>query len=112
MTKRPHRVVPQPPPEARKYTLHHWRNHQDREYRGREIDLIIEAPDGAVVAVEIKASSSPSTDAVNHLRWLRDKLDASNPGTFRSGILLHTGPFTLSAGDRLHLRPLNCLWSR
>ena len=92
------------------YTLHHWRNHQDRKYRGREIDLIIEAPNGAVVAIEVKATSSPSADAVNHLRWLRDKLDTSNPGTFRSGILLHTGPFTLSAGDRLHLRPLNCLW--
>ena len=67
------------------YTLHHWRNHQDREHRGREIDLIIEAPNGDVVAVEIKATSSPSADAVNHLRWLRDKLDASNPGTFPRG---------------------------
>ncbi len=94
-----------------RYTLHHWRNHQDRTHRGREIDLIIEAPNGAVVAVEVKATNSPSTDAVSHLRWLRDKLDASNPGSFRSGILLHTGPLTLTTGDRLHMRPVNSLWS-
>lgn len=93
------------------YTLYHWRNHQDRQYRGREIDLILEAPNGNVVAVEIKATSSPPADAVDHLRWLRDKLDATAPGTFRAGILLHTGPYTLSAGDRLHIRPIDCLWS-
>lgn len=93
------------------YTLYHWRNHQDRRHRGREIDLILESPNGDVVAVETKATSSPSADAIDHLRWLRDKLDATTPGSFRAGILLHTGPYTLSAGDRLHLRPINCLWS-
>jgi len=92
-------------------TLYHWRNHQDRRYRGREIDLILEVPNGGVAAVEIKAAPSPSADAVDHLRWLRDKLDATSPGAFRAGILLHTGPYTLSIGDRIHLRPINCLWS-
>lgn len=96
---------------SREIALYHWRNHQDRQYRGREVDLILEASNGDVVAVEIKATSSPPTDAVDHLRWLRDKLDATAPSTFQAGILLHTGPYTLSAGDRLHLRPLNCLWS-
>ncbi|MDE0216404.1 MAG: ATP-binding protein [bacterium] len=93
------------------FALYHWRNHQDRQYRGREIDLILEASNGDVVAVEIKATSSPPADAVGHLRWLRDKLDATAPSTFRAGILLHTGPYAFSAGDRLHLRPINCLWS-
>ena len=96
---------------SRQCTLYHWRNHQDRQYRSREIDLILEAPNGDVVAVEIKAAGAPPTDAVNHLRWLRDKLDASSPGAFRAGILLHTGPYALSAGDRLHLRPVGTLWS-
>jgi len=96
---------------SRECMLYHWRNHQDHRYRGREIDLILEAPNGDVVAVEIKATGSPPADAVDHLRWLRDKLDASSPGTFRAGILLHTGPHTLSAGDRLHLRPVSSLWS-
>jgi hypothetical protein len=96
---------------SRKRALYHWRNHQDRNYRGREIDLVIEAPNGDVVAVEIKATSSPSRQHTDHLRWLRDKIDVVSPGSFRAGILLHTGPFTLSLGDRLHMRPINCLWA-
>ena len=91
--------------------LYHWRNHRDRQFPGREIDLILEAPNGDVVAVEIKATSSPTADSIDHLRWLRDKLDTVNPGTFRAGILLHTGPYTIPTGDRLYLRPISCLWS-
>ena len=96
---------------SRRRVLYHWRNHQDRSYRGREIDLVIEAPNGDVVAVEVKATSSPSRQHTHHLRWLRDKIDAVSPGSFRAGILLHTGPLTLSLGDRLHMRPISCLWS-
>ena len=94
-----------------KRVLYHWRNHQDRNYRGREIDLVIEAPDGGLVAVEVKATSSPARRHVDHLRWLRDKIDDASPGSFRAGILLHTGPHTLPLDDRLHLRPISCLWS-
>ena len=96
---------------SRKRVLYHWRNYQDRNYRSREVDLVIEAPNGDVVAVEIKATSSPSRQHSHHLRWLRDKIDAVAPGTFKAGILLHTGPHTLSLGDRLHMRPTSCLWS-
>lgn len=95
----------------RKRVLYHWRNHKDRDHRGREIDLILEAANGDVVAVEIKATSSPLRRHTDHLRWLRDKLDGVSPGSFRAGVLLHTGPFTLSLGDRLHLRPIGCLWT-
>lgn len=96
---------------GRRCTLYHWRNHQDRNHRGREIDLVLESPNGNVVAVEIKATTSPATGTVDHLRWLRDKLDAAAPGTFRAGILLHTGPHTLTVGDRLHMRPISSLWT-
>ena len=96
---------------GRRCTLYHWRNHQDRNHRGREIDLVLESPNGNVVAVEIKATTSPAAGTVAHLRWLRDKLDAAAPGTFQAGILLHTGPHTLSIGDRLHMRPIGSLWT-
>ncbi|MDE0215743.1 MAG: ATP-binding protein [bacterium] len=96
---------------SRKRVLYHWRNYQDRNYRGREVDLVIEAANGDVVAVEIKATSSPSLQHTHHLRWLRDKIDAVVPGAFKAGILLHTGPHTLSVGDRIHMRPISCLWS-
>ena len=90
----------------RAYTLSHYRDHKDRE-----IDLILKADNDDVVAVEIKTTSSPTPKHIAHLRWLRDQLDAVSPGAFRAGILLHTGPHTLSLGDRLHMRPISCLWS-
>ena len=86
--------------------LSHYRDNQ-----GREVDLILESPNGDVVAVEIKATRSPSPTQLNHLAWLRDKLDGVAPGTFRAGILLHTGDQHGKIDDRLHLRPINCLWS-
>ena len=87
-------------------TLSHYRDRQ-----GREIDLVLEARSGHVVAVEIKATSSPSLKHLDNLRWLRNKLDDANPGTFQSGILLHTGPHAATLDDRLHLRPISTLWS-
>ncbi len=90
---------------AGRLRLHHYRDHQ-----GHEIDLVIERADGAIVAVEIKATSSPSATQLRHAAWLRDRSDASATGTFRAGILLHTGDQSLTVGDRLHLRPISTLW--
>ncbi len=90
----------------RSVTLSHY-----RDYKGREIDLILSASNGHVVAVEIKATTSPRSKHLDHLCWLRDKLDVVSPGTFQAGILLHTGPYSFSMGDRLHIRPIGCLWS-
>lgn len=87
-------------------TLSHYRDNQ-----GREVDLVLEAPNGDVVAVEIKATRSPNLAQLNHLAWLRDKLDIVASGSFRAGVLLHTGDQHGKIGDRLHLRPINCLWS-
>ncbi len=82
-----------------------------RDSQGREIDLILESDNGAVVAVEIKATRSPTSSQTHHLAWLRDKLDAAAPGSFQAGILLHTGEQSGKIGDRLHMRPISCLWS-
>ena len=76
-----------------------------------EVDLILERPDGSVVAVEVKASSSPSPDGLRHLRWMRDRLDAVAPGCFAAGVLLHMGPHEVSLGDRLRMWPLSSLWA-
>ena len=88
-------------------TLSHYRDRQ-----GREIDLIAEATNGHVAAIEIKATTSPSPKHLGNLRWLRNKLDDTNPGAFQTGILLHTGPHAATLDDRLHLRPINTLWTR
>lgn len=90
----------------RAHTLSHYRDHKDRE-----IDLILKADNDDVVAVEIKTTSAPTSKHMAHLRWLRDQLDAVSSGTFQAGILLHSGPHSLSFGDRLYVRPIGCLWS-
>ena len=82
-----------------------------RDHRKREIDLILEHPDGTIIAVEVKATASPTSAQLQHVRWLRDRLDATAPNTFLAGILLHTGLHNLTVGDRLHLRPISALWS-
>jgi predicted AAA+ superfamily ATPase len=46
-----------------------------RTARGeREIDLIVERPDGRVVAIEVKLARDVSDGDVRHLRWLQGKL--------------------------------------
>ncbi len=85
-------------------------HHRDND--GREVDLILERGDGAVMAIEIKTTSSPTASQLHHVAWLRDKLDAVAPGTFTAGYLLHTGVQSLTVGDRLHLVPIEALWAR
>ena len=93
-------------PRSDRLSLHHYRDHS-----GHEVDLVIERRDGAVAAVEVKATSSPTSAQLKSTAWLRDKLDAVDPGAFRAGFLLHTGDHALTVGDRLHLRPIASLWT-
>ncbi len=87
-------------------TLSHYRDNHNRE-----IDLVLERRDGATIAIEIKATTSPTGSHLNHVRWLRDKLDGVSPGTFRAGILLHCGTQSLTIDDRIHLIPVSSLWT-
>jgi len=79
--------------------------------QAHEIDLILEGPAGALLAIEVKATSSPNADQLRSVAWLRDRVDHVQPGTFRAGYLLHTGTQELTIGDRLHLRPISSLWT-
>lgn len=85
--------------------IHYWR---DRD--GHEVDIVIEKPSGEVVAIEVKATGSPTAKMLSHVAWLRDKLDRVEPEAFRAGVLLHTGPQTLKVSDRLFLAPIDTLW--
>lgn len=71
---------------------------------------MLERSDGAVVAVEIKTTSSPRADHLKHVAWLRDRLDVAAPGTFKAGVLLHTGQQRHKIGDRLSVCPIDVLW--
>ena len=83
-------------------TLHHLRQENGR----REVDLLLEAPDGRVVGIEIKATAAPDRSDARHLVWLREQLAAD----FVVGVVFHTGarPFVLD--DRIWALPIACIW--
>lgn len=81
--------------------LYHYRTRD-----GEEVDAVIEHHDGRVVGVEVKASSSVSSDDLRHLRHLRAKAGEN----FHLGVLLYTGTEVLPLGDRLIAAPIDSLW--
>lgn len=82
--------------------LFHFR---DREQR--EVDLVAEAADGRIVAVEVKAAVDVDSDDTRWLRYLRDSLG----DRFVNGVVLHLGNRPQPLGDRLTALPLATLWN-
>lgn len=82
------------------------RVYHHRTHGGEEVDLLLEAPDGRCVGVEVKATASPGPAAFNGLRRLADQLGER----FVRGVVLHTGPGVVPAGERLHALPVSALW--
>lgn len=85
----------------RPVALSHYR---DRDQR--EVDLVLERG-REVVAVEVKATSTPAASHARHLAYLRDRIG----DRFRSGIVLHTGNQRVPLGDRLCAVPVSSLWA-
>jgi uncharacterized protein len=81
--------------------------HLRQEGGDREIDLLFEAPDGRVVAVEVKAGSAPDRSDAKHLIWLRDQLGDQ----FVAGVVFHTGQRPFRIDDRVHALPISTIWS-
>ena len=79
---------------------------QFRENDNREVDFILEGPGGAVVGIEVKATTSPGADTAKHLRWLRERLG----DRFAGGVVLHLGQRSSSFGDNIHAIPVSVLW--
>jgi hypothetical protein len=86
-------------------TLYHYRAHG-----GTEIDVIAEADDGRVVALEIKAAASIKGEHFSQLAALRDRIDKLPDMEFVRGIVLYTGKSAHRFGDRLDAVPLGALW--
>ncbi len=80
-------------------------HYRDRD--GREVDLVLEHPNGDVVGIEVKAAASTRNSDFAGLRHLRDKLG----DRFRGGALIYTGEATVPFGDRLFAVPLSGLWA-
>lgn len=83
-------------------SLHHFRTRD-----GVEIDAVLEAADGRLVGVEVKAGETVRGDDFNGLKYLAARV----PKRFHLGVVLHAGKQTLSFGERLLAAPIDTLWS-
>ena len=80
----------------------HWRTHD-----GDEVDLILERDDGCVVAFEVKSGSRISGKDLGGLQKLRADLG----NKFIGGVVLNTGERSYTPDDRIHVLPIDRLWT-
>ncbi len=80
----------------------HWRT-----YTNDEVDLVLERDDGAIIAFEVKSGSRVPGDDFRHLRRLR--LLAGD--AFLAGVVLYLGRKSYTMEDRIHVMPVDRLWS-
>ncbi|MGH9188341.1 MAG: ATP-binding protein [Acidimicrobiales bacterium] len=86
------------------------RLHHLRESSGLEVDGLLEAPDGRVVAVEVKATTVPRPADPAPMAIVRDRLDRLG-SDFVAGVVFHTGDRCIPLSDRLVGLPLADLWT-
>ena len=82
--------------------LYHYRDDQQRE-----IDVVVEWPDGSLAGIEVKSSATVRGKDFAALRHLQRNLGAK----FLCGIILYTGQRTLPFGPGLWAVPVDALWS-
>ena len=78
-----------------------------RDRGGAEVDIVIEHPDGTVVGIEVKATSTPTTSDFGGLRFLESRLGPR----FRFGAVLCLAAEATPFGPRLAALPVERLWS-
>jgi uncharacterized protein len=82
-------------------SLFHWQNRS-----GAEVDIVLEAADGRIAALEIKTGQTAKPEWFRWLGQMRDTLGEK----FMAGIALYAGHEVLPFGDRLIAAPISALW--
>jgi hypothetical protein len=77
-----------------------------RTSAGHEVDVVLEARGGKLVAVEVKASA---TIGPGDFKSLRSFAEATGK-RFHRGVLLYAGAEAVPFGPRLHALPVSALW--
>lgn len=78
-----------------------------RSAAGREVDLVLEIPGGAVSGVEIKAAAKVGKTDFAGLESLAEEAGKK----FIRGVLLYFGEHVLPFGDKLAAVPITELWA-
>ena len=81
--------------------LFHFRTHG-----GREVDIVLEADDGRLVGVEVKAAATVGAADLKGLTALREVAGKR----FHRGVVLYTGREALPFGPGLWALPVSALW--
>lgn len=77
-----------------------------RQLDGRhEVDLVVERPDGRILALEVKLGASVDDADVRHLIWLKGKLGAD----MLDAAVIHTGPHAYRRMDGVAVVPAGLL---
>ena len=84
-------------------TPHHFR---DRDMR--EVDVVLERDDGAIVGIEVKASATVKSSDFAGLRALAEACG----DRFAFGVVLYDSADFVPFSDRLAAAPLSCLWGQ
>lgn len=74
---------------------------------GVEVDLVLERDDGAVVGVEVKVGARVSGAELSGLRALRETMGDA----FLGGVVLNLGERSYTADPRIHVLPVDRLWT-
>ncbi len=90
-------LLPLPP------RIHHLRTEQGRH----EVDILVEVGGGKLIAIEVKATTSPTLHDATHLKWLGDELGER----VIASVLLHTGSHSVQLSPRIVALPISALWS-
>lgn len=78
-----------------------------RDASGNEVDLVMEAPDGRLVGIEIKASIEVGRHDFRGLKELASQCEKD----FVRGIVLYAGSARRAFGENLYALPLSSIWS-
>ena len=83
-------------------TCGHWRTGDDDE-----VDFVVEFADGTVLAFEVKTGERVRGNDLKGMRKLREAIG----DRFLAGVALSMGPRSYTYEDRLHVMPLDRLWT-
>ena len=72
-----------------------------------EVDINIEVGARRLLAIEVKATSTPYPGDATHLRWLKRELGDS----VIAAVLLHCGPVSFEMDEGVVACPIAALWA-
>ncbi|WP_110588018.1 ATP-binding protein [Microbacterium suaedae] len=80
-----------------------------RDSAGRELDAVVERPDGSWLAVEVTLAAAREDDAAATLNRVVDNLDPTHTAPPAAKILITGGRYAYTRTDGIHVVPLACL---